>query len=583
MRSHPPSALRVTAAVAALWLSACGGGGGDPGAPATSAPTPVTAAFNMVSAAIQATVAPSLVWTQSYPTPQVWHSIASNASGDVIVAGEAPTGLVHVSADGGATWTSGNSTPGVWISSAISSAGDRIVAVQYQGGMFTSTDHGVTWNRVTSSPLVNQSGGVLFEAVTMSQDGQRIAAVVQNGPILLSHDAGATWTTGTLPDQPQARWWRWIDGSPDGSVLVAVSHNGEVYRSTDAGTTWTALTVAIGSPLAAVSEHWYRVKVSADGSTIALAANTFGGGPGSGIFVSHDGGRTWTRGFTLVADYTGIAMSSDGQTIAATLSNTNGTPGRVLLSTDGGATFVALAMPGSDTDWRSITMSANAARMAVVAGAFDTNRTGLLYTSRASSTPSPSPAPTPAPSPSPSPAPTPAPAPAPTPAPAPAPTPAPTPAPAPTCSAPAWNTTTRYLPGMVVTRNGIMYVATALSASVWNVNSPPEWTPTYWSVTTCSAPAPAPSPAPSPAPTPAPTPAPAPAPTPAPSPAPTPAPSPAPSCSAPAWNGTTRYLPGNTVTRNGTLYVATALSASVWNVNSPPEWTPTYWTVTTCK
>ena len=38
-------------------------------------------------------------------------------------------------------------------------------------------------------------------------------------------------------------------------------------------------------------------------------------------------------------------------------------------------------------------------------------------------------------------------------------------------------------------------------------------------------------------------------------------------------------MPGDTVLRNGTTYVATSLSSSVWNVNSPPEWTPTYWTV----
>jgi photosystem II stability/assembly factor-like uncharacterized protein len=468
MRTSPHCAMRLTATLAALWLSACGGG--DPAAPATTAPTPISAAVNVLTASIQATVAPALAWTQAYPTPQVWQSLSSSADGEVIVAGEAPTGLVHVSADGGATWTSGNSTPGVWISSAASANGDRIVALQYQGGMFMSTDHGASWTRVTSSPLVNQSGGVPFEAVTLSQDGQRIAAVVQNGRILLSRDAGATWTTGTLPDEPQERWWRWIDGSADGSVLVAVSHNGEVYRSTDAGTTWTALAIAVGSPSIGVSEHWYRVKLSADGRTIALAANSFGGGPGSGVFVSRDGGTTWMRGYSLVADYTGIAMSADGQTIAATVSNTSGTPGRVLLSTDAGASFVALTMPGTDTNWRSVTMSANASRMGVVAGSFDSGTPGLLYTSRVGAAPAPSPSPAPAPGPAPTPAPAPAPAPAPTPA----------PAPAPTCSAPAWNSTTRYLAGNTVTRNGIMYVATPLSSTVWNVNSPPEWTPSLW-------------------------------------------------------------------------------------------------------
>jgi len=119
------------------------------------------------------------------------------------------------------------------------------------------------------------------------------------------------------------------------------------------------------------------------------------------------------------------------------------------------------------------------------------------------------------------------------------------------------------MPGDIVSRNGTLYVASSASASAWNVNSAPEWTPTYWTVYKCSASASAPAPAP----------------------APSSAPSQAPACvtSAPAWNTTTRYMPGDIVNRNGTLYVASSTSASVWNVNSPPEWTPTYWAVYKCS
>ena len=35
--------------------------------------------------------------------------------------------------------------------------------------------------------------------------------------------------------------------------------------------------------------------------------------------------------------------------------------------------------------------------------------------------------------------------------------------------------------------------------------------------------------------------------------------------------------------RNGQVYTATAVSATVWNVNSPPEWTPSYWTPASCN
>jgi photosystem II stability/assembly factor-like uncharacterized protein len=465
----------------------------------------------------------------------------------VLVAGTAG-GALFTTADAGATWTAGDSPSGIWISSAASGSGDRIFAVQYGTGMYTSTDRGRSWRQVTSSPLVYSPNGINFEAVSVSRDGLRVAAAIQNGRIVLSDDAGATWRVATLPDAPQERWWRWLDSSSDGRVIVAVSHNGEVYRSSDTGATWKAVTVSVGTPTAAVSEHWYRVKVSADGSTLAIVANSFGGGPGTGIYVSRDGGSTWTKGFSLVADFTFLAMSGDGLTIGATVSNTGSTPGRVLLSTDGGRTFADQAMPGTDTNWRAMAMSTAGDRMAAAAGGFNTQSTGLLYTRNGAAAPAPAPAPSPAPTPA----------------------PAPAPAPAPTCNPPVWNTTTRYMPGDQVMRNTTMYVATEASASAWNVNGPPEWTPSYWSVTSCSAPAPAPAPAPTPAPAPAPAPSPA------------PAPAPAPSCSAPAWNQTTRYMGGDRVLRNGTLYTATAQSDSVWNVNSPPEWTPSYWSATGC-
>lgn len=54
-------------------------------------------------------------------------------------------------------------------------------------------------------------------------------------------------------------------------------------------------------------------------------------------------------------------------------------------------------------------------------------------------------------------------------------------------------------------------------------------------------------------------------------------------CRAPAWNPDARYWPGQRVWRHGEVYVATRLSASVWNVNSPPEWTPNYWAPANCS
>lgn len=54
-------------------------------------------------------------------------------------------------------------------------------------------------------------------------------------------------------------------------------------------------------------------------------------------------------------------------------------------------------------------------------------------------------------------------------------------------------------------------------------------------------------------------------------------------CRAPVWDPNARYMPGQVVWRRGRLYIASNVSASVWNVNSPPEWTPNYWVPARCR
>ena len=399
-----PSANTVTLTLPAT--AAANDTVGVTGSSATPWVVAQNAGQSVLTTGLNGNVAPGTTWTPRL-APRVWHWLSSDASGQVLLAGEAANGVLNASVDGGETWTSGDSLPGIWISSDMSATGDRMVAVQYQGGgMFTSTDFGAHWVHVTD-PLVNPAVGVLsFEGVTMSQDGQRIAAVVQpsvpdvanpnsanvpNGRLVVSTNGGTTWTEPALPGGIARHDWRNIDSSADGSVLVAVTQAGEIFKSIDAGATWTAVTLTLAGSATPVVENWYRVKLSADGQTVALAANTFGGAPGSGIFVSHDGGATWTRGLTATADYTELAVSADGSKIAATSSNiltATGaitTAGRVVMSTDGGATFNPLTLPGTDTDWRAIAMSADGNKLAAAAGRFDavapTPGTGQLFTS----------------------------------------------------------------------------------------------------------------------------------------------------------------------------------------------------------
>lgn len=463
--------VHVTAALAALWLTACGGGGGDdvaqtpaapapapaPGAPAPApapAPTlaiavtantqlavnnsydvtastatpltltlPATATLNdtvsvkgtgttpwviaqaagqsILTSTLNGNVAPGTTWTAP-PTanlgPKVWHWVSSDATGQVLLASEASGGFLNTSRDGGVTWTTGNSPAGAgtWISSDMSADGGVMYAVQYQGaGMYRSLDRGTTWVQMTS-PLFT-TANLSFESITISRDGKRAATVSQGGNLLLSANADAatpTWTAATLPGAAQTYQWRSIDSSADGQVIVAVAQDPVVFISTNGGSTFRELTVNTGTAATPnnVFDSWYRVKTSADGKTIAIVGNSFGGAPGTGIYVSTDQGVTWKRGApALNADYSALAMSDDGKKIVVSVSNANpatppATPastatGRVLQSTDSGATFTALTMPGTDTDWRTIAMSGDGNKLAAATGRFIGSTTGLLYTS----------------------------------------------------------------------------------------------------------------------------------------------------------------------------------------------------------
>ena len=131
---HQPSRTRLclTGTLAALWLSGCGGG--DGGGPISEAPPPMGL---LASAAPQVRAAAVPTWNVAYPNPQIWHSLSSNSTGDVLAAGTAG-GAILVSSDAGATWSAGNSPTGIWISSAMSATGNLIFAVQYGVGMYKS-------------------------------------------------------------------------------------------------------------------------------------------------------------------------------------------------------------------------------------------------------------------------------------------------------------------------------------------------------------------------------------------------------------------------------------------------------------
>ncbi len=178
------------------------------------------------------------------------------------------------------------------------------------GGIYKTTDGGVHWSAIFDDQPVQSIGSL---AVAQS-DPNIVWAGTGEGKIrshisvgqgaYKSMDAGATWKlmglerTGRLPRtiiHPK---------NPDVVVVCALGHSygpqpeRGVYRTTDGGATWTRTLF--------VDEHTGCSDLAMDPSNPAVLfagmwqfeIHTWGrrsGGPGSGLFVSRDGGATWTR------------------------------------------------------------------------------------------------------------------------------------------------------------------------------------------------------------------------------------------------------------------------------------------------
>lgn len=97
----------AASAMAALWLTACGGGGGDPG-PITAAPSPGAvnagqSAALVGTAKLAAGTVPGATWTR-HESARNWWAAASSADGTRLAAA-VNYGAIHLSADAGTTWS----------------------------------------------------------------------------------------------------------------------------------------------------------------------------------------------------------------------------------------------------------------------------------------------------------------------------------------------------------------------------------------------------------------------------------------------------------------------------------------------
>ena len=179
------------------------------------------------------------------------------------------------------------------------------------GGLFKSTDGGNRWTPVTDELPVAAIGSVAVAEsdhnVVWIGTGEawaiRDSDVMGNG-VYVSTDAGKNWTHAGLDHT--GRIGRIII-NPKNADNVFVCALGRttgpqqergVYRTVDGGKTWDRVLFAdenTGCSGLSMDPENPRTLVAGMWQVEMHTYAELSGGPGSGVYVSHDGGTTWTR------------------------------------------------------------------------------------------------------------------------------------------------------------------------------------------------------------------------------------------------------------------------------------------------
>ncbi|MDH5589869.1 MAG: hypothetical protein OEZ37_07460, partial [Gemmatimonadota bacterium] len=177
------------------------------------------------------------------------------------------------------------------------------------GGVWKTTDNGVRFTPVFFEEAVHSVGAIVVHQrdtsvvwVGTGERASRQSSSWGNG-VYRSTDGGDTWTHMGLAESRHVGRIALHPDDPDVVFVAAMGHlwgpNEErgLYKSTDAGAHWKRV-LSVDSETGAVD-----VAMDPDDPSVMYAAmyqrqrrpwGFHGGGPGSGLYRSTDGGETWT-------------------------------------------------------------------------------------------------------------------------------------------------------------------------------------------------------------------------------------------------------------------------------------------------
>ncbi len=219
------------------------------------------------------------------------------------------------------------------------------------GGLWKTTDKGVTWAPVTDGQITSSSVGAVAVSETNPDEvfigtGEScIRGNIQPGDgVYKSTDAGKTWTHVGFTDGQNISKIRIHPTNPD-VVFVAVfgkysAPNDErgIYKSVDAGKTWKRVLFRDNKTAGVdlwIDHNHPDVIFAAMWEAFRLEYTMSSGGPGSGLFKSTDGGEHWTE----ITRNPGLPQTGLDGKIGVTVSGADSNRVYALVENDNGGLF----------------------------------------------------------------------------------------------------------------------------------------------------------------------------------------------------------------------------------------------------
>ena len=179
------------------------------------------------------------------------------------------------------------------------------------GGLWKTTNGGVTWLPVTDGQIKSSSVGAIAVSesnpdvvyVGMGETELR-GSIMQGDGVYKSIDAGKTWKHIGLVDTQAISRIRIDPANPDLVYVAALGHpygpspERGVFRSSDGGSTWKRVLFKsdrAGAIDLAMDAHHPRVLFATIWDVYRTPWSLSSGGPASGFFKSIDGGDNWTE------------------------------------------------------------------------------------------------------------------------------------------------------------------------------------------------------------------------------------------------------------------------------------------------